>query len=203
MSAIHFLNHPWLQLKFLSVSPLAQLVPPAERTGLDLLLERAGVFRSWPAGARNPDRLPQLRAYLAMPGRGPRSRFCDGSFRAVYAGATRATCTAEVAHHHGQALRDSGEPPGAARIFELLALRTAGRFLDVRAGPPELKRPDECGPAQVFGAAAWTAGEYGILYRSCRRPNGDCLAVFDGQAVRTCVLQEVLALRWDGERLAP
>ena len=47
-----------------------------------------------------------MRAYLAMPGRGPRSRFCDGSFRVVYAGGTPATCTAEVACHHGQALRD-------------------------------------------------------------------------------------------------
>lgn len=201
MNSIHFLNHPWFQLKFLPVSPLAQLTPPAERGALDLLLERAGVFRPWPAGARNPDRLPQLRAYLAMPGRGPRSRFCDGSFRVVHAGGTQATCVAEVAHHHGQALRDSGEPPGAARIFELLALRTAGRFLDVREGRPELHRLDDYRPAQAFGAACRSARETGILYRSLRWKGGNCLGVLDGGAVRSCALREVLALRWDGERL--
>ena len=202
MSTLHCLNHPWFQLKFLSVSPLAQLVPPAGRSDLDLILERAGVFRSWPAGARNPDRLPQLRAYLAMPGRGPWSRFCDGSFRVVYAGGAQATCTAEVAYHHGQALRDSGEPPGAARIFELLALRTAGKVQDVRAGHPDLERPDDYGPAQAFGAACKSAGEAGILYASRRRPGGRCLAILDGGLVKTCGLREVVALRWDGERLA-
>ena len=109
MNHAHLLNQTWHQLKFLPVSPLAQMFVPAERLQIATLLAKAGVFLSWPSGLRNPDRLPQLRAYLDMPGRGPVSRFCDGSFRAVYAGESRATCIAEIACHHGQALRDSGE----------------------------------------------------------------------------------------------
>jgi len=202
LSHVHFLNHPWHQLKFLSASPLAQLVPPADGLELAGLLARVGVFRPWPPGAGNADRLPQLRAYLRMPGRGPASRFCDGSFRAVYAGRTLATCRAEIAHHHGRALRDSGEPPGAARIFEALALRTAGAFIDVREDPGELARPEDYGPAQAFGRAAKAAGEAGIVYRSVRWKTGDCVAILDGAKVRSCALTEVIALRWDGNRLA-
>ncbi|MDR3672430.1 MAG: RES family NAD+ phosphorylase [Holophaga sp.] len=202
MNHVQFLNHPWHQLKFLSVSPLAQVVPPDDRPELAGLLARAGVFHSWPPGAGNADRLPHLRAYLRMPGRGPMSRFCDGSFRAVYAGKTLATCRAEVAHHHGQALRDSGEPPGAARIFEALLVRVGGAFLDVRQGHRELHRPEDYGPAQAFGRAAKAAGETGIVFRSLRWKPGECLAILDGEKVRSCALAGLVALRWDGEQLA-
>jgi hypothetical protein len=199
---VRFLNHPWHQLKFLSVSPLAQLVPAADGPGLAALLARAGVFRPWPPGARNANRLTQLRACLAMPGQGPRSRFGDGSFRLVYAGKSPETCRAEIVHHHGQALRDSGEPPGAARIFESLALAVAGDFLDVRRGHPELHRPGDWGPAQAFGRRAKADGEAGIVYRSVRHRGGECLAVLDGRRVRSCHLAGLVALRWDGEKLA-
>jgi hypothetical protein len=166
------------------------------------LLARVGVFRSWPAGPRNADRLPRLRAYLRMPGRGPASRFCDGSFRMVYAGLDLATCGAEIVHHHGQALRDSGEPPGAVRIFEVLGLRATGRFLDVRRGHPDLHRPEDPAPPRALGRAARSDGEAGIVYRSVRRRAGQCLAVLDGRAVRGCALEALVALRWDGQKLA-
>lgn len=201
MNHVHFLNHPWHQLKFLPVSPLSQLVPAGETGNLEDLLYRAGIFRGWPSGVRNPDRLPQLRAYLRMPGRGPAGRFCDGSFRAVYAGKDMATCLAEVAHHHGRALRDSGEPPGAARIFEALALRLGGTFVDVRKGHPDLHRMEDYGPPQAFGAHCRAEGEPGILYRSVRRSGGECLALLAPEPVCTCAFKEIVALRWDGERL--
>jgi hypothetical protein len=202
LSRIRFLDHPWHQLKFLSVSPLAQLMAPAEGYDLAALLARVGVFRPWPSGAGNADRLPQLRAYLRMPGRGPRSRFCDGTFRAVYAGKALATCRAEVAHHHARALRDSGEPPGAARIFECLALRVAGAYLDVRKGHRDLARPDDYGPSQAFGRDAKAEGEAGIVYASVRAPGGECLALFDPDGARSCTFTDLLALRWDGQRLS-
>jgi len=199
---LHFLNHPWHQLKFLSVSPLAQLVPPEEGFALAALLARVGVFRSWAPGVRNPNRLPHLRTYLGMPGRGPRSRFCDGTFRAAYAAKAQTTCVAEVAFHHGQALRDSGEPPGAARIFEALTLRVGGTFVDVHKGHPELHRKEDYGPSQALGRSCKADGETGIAYRSVRHRGGECLALFDGRSVQTCSLETIIALRWDGEKLA-
>jgi hypothetical protein len=42
----------------------------------------------------------------------------------------------------------------------------------------------------------------GIAYRSVRWKGGECLGLLDGQAVRACALQELLALRWDGRNLA-
>lgn len=201
MSTVTFLNHPWHQLKFLSVSPLAQLVAPAERFELASLLARAGVFLAWPSGLRNPDRLPQTQAYLRMPGRGPASRFCDGTFRALYAGKSLEVCRAEMSFHHGRVLRESGEPPGAARIFEALDLRVGGDFTDVRKGHGELHRPDDYRPSQAFGATLKSAGAPGALYRSVRLKGGECLALLDGACLKACVLKEVLALRWDGETL--
>lgn len=201
MNHVHFLNHPWHQLKILSVSPLGQLTAPAEGPELAALLARVGVFRPWPLGAGNADRLPHLRAYLRMPGRGPRSRFGDGSFRIVYAGKTLATCRAEIAHHHGRALRESGEPPGAVRIFEALVMRVGGSFVDAREGDAALYREDY-GPAQAFGRQAKGAFEAGIVHRSVRWKSGECLAILDGERVRSCALADLAGLRWDGVRLA-
>lgn len=200
MNRLHLLNHPWHQLKFLSVSPLAQLVAPEEGFAVASLLARVGVFRSWGPGAGKSDRLPHLRAYLAMPGRGPRSRFSDGTFRVVYGGKTRATCLAEVTFHHGQALQDSGEPAGAARIFEALTLRVGGAFVALRKGHSALLGEDYNRP-QAFGARCRSQGEPGLVYPSVRHREGECLALFDGQRALACELEEVVALRWDGERL--
>ena len=202
MNHVTFLNHPWHQLKFLSVSPLAQLTAPADRLEIATRLAGAGVFMNWPSGFRNPDRLPQTRAYLAMPGRGPVSRFSNGTFRVIYAAKAHETCLAEMAHHHGQALRDSREPPGAARIFEALDLRTAGTFVDIRMGHGELHRPADYGPARALGMTCKVNREAGIVYRSVRKKGGECLAVLEGSTLRTCVLREIIAMRWDGERLA-
>lgn len=202
MNSIDFLNHPWSQLKFLSLSPLAQLVPQEDGPALAGLLAGAGVFLPWAPGARNSDRLPHLRTYLNMPGRGPQSRFCDGTYRAVYAGKSPETCVAEIAYHHGRALKDSGEPPGAARVFENLALRVGGTFVDVRKGHADLHRPEDYGPSQAFGRTCKAGREPGIVYRSVRKKGGECLAILEGRTVRSCELKEIIALRWDGERLA-
>jgi hypothetical protein len=201
LSTVTFLNHPWHQLKFLSISPLAQLVAPEERSELAALLTRAGVFLPWPSGLRNPDRLPQVQAYLRMPGRGPASRFCNGTFRALYAGKTLEVCRAEMIFHHGRALRDSGEPPGAARIFEALDLRVGGTFTDVRKGHAELHRPGDYAPSQAFGAALKSAGSPGILFRSVRRKGEVCLVILEAASLRTCIMKDLVALRWDGETL--
>jgi hypothetical protein len=197
---IHFLNCAWRQLRFLPASPLAQLLPPGDGEVLDGLLARAGIFRPGPP-RRKMDRLPQLKGYLALPGTGPASRFSDGSFRALYAGESLATCVAEMAFHHGRALADSGEPAGAIRVFEGLEVRVAGDFLDVRKGHSGLHRPGDYGPSQAFGRDARSKGEPGLVYRSVRRRTGHCLTIFAAEGVRTCTLKDLVPLTWDGIRL--
>lgn len=197
---VHFLNHGWRQLRFLPASPLAQLMTAPEMETLDGLLAAAGVFRPLPA--RKLDRLSQLKAYLNLPGPGPTSRFCDGSFRALYAGESLATCAAEVAHHHGRALADSGEPAGAIRVFEGLALGIAGRFVDVRKGHRDLHRPEDYRAAQRFGRTLRSQGDSGAVYRSVRRKGGECLLLLAGATVKSCSLKDLVALTWDGRQLA-
>jgi len=194
---LHCLHQAWHQLRFLPVSPLAQLEAPAEGA----LVDRAGVYRPQAPALRDMDRLPQLRAYLASPGRGPVSRFCDGSFRALYAGEILATCVAEVAYHHGRALAASGEPPGAIRVFEALALKVTGRFPDVRKGNAALHRPGDCAPAQALGRELKAAGAPGLAYRSVRRKGGSCLALFLAAPVTSCALKQMVPLQWDGRTL--
>jgi hypothetical protein len=198
----HLLNQVWHQLRFLPISPLAQLVPPGDAPVLDGLLARAGVYRERTPALQDMDRLPQLRGYLALPGRGPASRFCDGTFRALYAGEGLPTCVAEMAYHHGRALADTREPAGAIRVFEGLALKVAGPFRDLRKGHADLHRPEDYGPAQAFGRDLKAQGEAGAVYRAVRRKGGECLALLLAAPVKACTLKQVLALRWDGERLA-
>jgi len=197
----HFLHQSWHQLRFLPVSPVAQLELPAEAGVVDGLLARAGVFRPQAPKLREMDRLPQLRAYLASPGRGPVSRCCDGSFRVLYAGEALATCLAEIAFHHGRALADSSEPPGAIRVFEALALKVTGRFRDVRKGHGALHRPGDCAPAQALGRELKAAGEPGLAFRSVRRPGGACLGLFLASPVTACTLKQMVPLQWDGRTL--
>ena len=198
---VHFLQQSWHQLRFLPVSPLAQMETRPDTEILDELLARAGVFRPQAPALRDMDRLPQLRAYLASPGRGPVSRFCDGSFRALYAGESLATCVAEMVHHHGRALADSREPPGAIRVFEALALKVTGRFKDLRQGHAALHRPQDYAPAQALGRELKGLGEPGLAFRSARRKGGACLALFLSAPVKTCVLKQMVPLQWDGHTL--
>ena len=198
----HFLLQVWHQLRFLPISPLAQLVAAGEAPVLDGILARAGVYRERTPALQDMDRLPQLRAYLALPGRGPVSRFCDGSFRAVYAGEGLPTCVAEMIHHHGRALAETREPAGAIRVFEGLALQVAGPFRDIRKGHADLHRPEDYAPAQAFGRALKAKGGAGAVYRAVRRKGGECLALLLAAPVKACTLKQVVALRWDGQRLA-
>lgn len=197
----HFLNQIWHQLRFLPISPLTQLVPPAELPFLDGLLARVGVYRERVPRLHEMDRLPQLRAYLALAGRGPVSRFCDGSFRAVYAGESLPTCVAEMAYHHGLALAATREPAGAIRVFEGLTLKVTGPFMDLRQGHAALHRAQDYAPAQAFGRRLKTQGDPGAVCRAVRRKGGECLALLRAEPVKACTLKQVVALRWDGERL--
>ena len=198
---VHFLHMSWHNLRFLPISPLAQLAPEADGEVLDGLLERAGVFRPTAPRLRDLDRLPQLRAYLGQPGGGPVSRFGDGSVRALYAGESLATCVAEMAFHHGRALAEGHEPAGAIRVFEALVLKVTGRFRDLRAGYKVLHRPGDYAPAQALGRTVKAAGEPGLAYRAVRHRGGACLALFLAAPVKVCTLKQMVALQWDGHRL--
>jgi len=197
----HLLQQSWRQLRFLPTSPLAGLVPVADASVLDGLLARASVYRPQPPALRDLDRLPQLKVYLGLPGRGPASRFSDGSFRAIYGGETLDTCVAEMAFHHSRTLAETSEPAGAIRVFEALALKVSGAFPDVRKGHRDLRLAGEYRHAQAFGRGLRSAGEPGTVFRSVRRQGGECLALFLAAPVKACTLKQMVALQWDGERL--
>jgi hypothetical protein len=66
----HFLHMSWHNLRFLPISPLAQMAPEADGEVLDGLLERAGVFRPNGSPAARPGIMagPWRRA-MSRPGR--------------------------------------------------------------------------------------------------------------------------------------
>ena len=90
-----------------------------------------------------------------------------------------------------EALRRDILVPGGAR-----AARSYREWLE------RAQRNPDYGPVQAFGRAAKAAGEPGIVFRSLRWKAGECLAILEGAKVRSCALLELLALRWDGDRLA-
>jgi len=134
------------------------------------------------------------------------SRFSDGSFGVYYAGESLATAIAESRFHRERFLSYSSEPPIRLQMRTYYA-RIGGDFHDLRgAGKshPEWFDPDPAryGASQALGAALKVGGSNGLVYRSVRRPAGECLAVF-----RPCLVSPVtqgphFEYIWNGRTIA-
>jgi hypothetical protein len=129
------------------------------------------------------------------------ARFSDERAGAYYAGESLATSVAEVSFHRARFAARTPTPPMDfdERIVEA---RIAGRFSDIRGLPPNdpLYDPDpeRYGAPQAFAAKERSDGAGGIVYRSVRRPGGECIAVFQPRLIRDAHTSGYLGLRWDG-----
>lgn len=129
------------------------------------------------------------------------ARFSDKHAGAYYAGESLATSVAEVSFHRARFAARTPTPPMDfdERIVEA---RIAGRFSDIRGLPPDdpLYDPDpeRYGAPQAFAANERSDGAAGIVYRSVRRPGGECVAVFQPRLIRDAHTSGYLGLRWDG-----
>ena len=131
------------------------------------------------------------------------SRFTDGSYGVYYAGLDEPTAIAETRFHAERRLRETEEPP-----IELEMRCYRGKIKkpleDIR-GPsysnlsdPSISTWPRC---QQHAAERRAANAMGLLYRSARRPEGQCIAAFSPQAVSRPTPKTHLRYCWNGERI--
>src|SRR5690606_41541266 len=64
-----------------------------------------------------------------------------------------------------------------------------------------LHHPDDYVPSQRFGKTLRAESSWGLLYRSARKPGGECVAVLRPRALRQVRQSGHYAYLWDGERI--
>ncbi|MEZ4267563.1 MAG: RES family NAD+ phosphorylase [Myxococcota bacterium] len=106
------------------------------------------------------------------------SRFADGSFGTYYAAEGLDTAVAETAHHMGRFYGDSAEEPGLLADMRVYVGAIRHSFHDIREGHDDLHDPDSYVASKAFAHALREAGSDGVVYRSVRRPGGECVAAF-------------------------
>jgi hypothetical protein len=185
-------------------SPTGALATREESRPLGAFLKGYGVDlplgRAWDEDA---DPMDKLRDHLARTDRTGPSRYSDGSFPIVYMGDAPEACLAEVRHHLGRALGETGAAKGRIHCFLLARFTLAGEALDVRRGFPALHHAEDWAPAQSFGRRAAAEGRSGITCRSVRRKGAENLGVLRSGFARAGIRVKVIALRWDGAGVVP
>jgi len=133
----------------------------------------------------------------------PRSgggRFSSGDRGAWYAAKSIETALAESIYHRTEELREVGAFETRVQLRVYLADFSA-RLTDVRTRGPatrSLYDPDSYAASQEFGQRVLEAGRNGIVYRSVRDPEGECLACFRPALVRHVRAGGHYEFRWSG-----
>ena len=130
------------------------------------------------------------------------SRFSDGSRGVFYAARDRATAVAETRFHHGQFLADTGQRAQhlSMRLYHVAVDARLHDLRPVNAVPDAVYAPDDYSVSRALGASLYAAGSLGVVYRSVRQSNGQCVGLFTPQGARGCLHAAFLLYAWDGER---
>jgi hypothetical protein len=135
---------------------------------------------------------------------GRASRFSDGGYGVYYAALDEDTAIAETAFHVARFLRQTREPP--IEVDQRLYVGGVREPLDdIRGAAYEsMRSPDLASwPAcQAFGGARRAAGAAGLLYRSARSRDGECIGAFRPTAVTLPAQSKHYRYVFDGERVA-
>ena len=132
------------------------------------------------------------------------SRFSDGSYGVYYAALDEDTAIAETVFHTARFLALTREPP--IEVERRCYVGRIERPLENLRGPayakyrdPDLATYPEC---QALGALRRNAGASGLVYRSARQTDGECIAAFRTRAVSRPVQGRHYRYQWDGTRIA-
>ncbi len=127
------------------------------------------------------------------------SRFSDGSYGVFYAAHDEATAIAETAYHRARFLRDAGLRSEIVQM-RVYRARIDGSFDDVR--PRSLRSaiydPNSYTASQKYARPLYVKNAVdGIVYRSVRRPEGECVAVFRPRRVKSIKVLRHLEYRFE------
>lgn len=130
------------------------------------------------------------------------SRFSDGHYGVCYAARERDTAIAETQYHHGKFLAATNEGP-LQLPMRLYSVRIDARLHDLRGESPANEAfhdPDDYSAARALGRQLREGGSNGVVFRSVRRPGGQCVGLFKPRGARDCLHAAHLLYAWDGER---
>jgi hypothetical protein len=127
------------------------------------------------------------------------SRFSDGSFGVYYAGDGLDTAIAESRFHRERFLRFSSEPPIHLEMCAYYAEIDA-QIHDLRGADRGLFDPDPAkyGASQAVGMELKSSGSDGVIYKSVRRPGGECVGIFRPRVISPVTRGPHFEYRWDG-----
>lgn len=130
------------------------------------------------------------------------SRFSSGGYGVFYAARDRETAVAETSHHHGLFLAATRQQ--AMHLpMRLYHVAIDARLHDLRPfGFEWAHDPDDYAPARALGARLLKSGSAGVVYRSVRRPRGQCVGLFKPRGANRCLHAAFLLYAWDGERFS-
>lgn len=170
----------------------------------DRLREETGAIELVPPAERRygPGSGPIMAAFTHVNPQG--SRFSDGAYGMFYAARDRATAVAETQHHHGAFLAATGQP--AMHLpMRLYHVAVDARLHDLRpAGAVDAAVLDahSYAASRALGARLRGSGSAGVVWRSVRRPGGQCAGLFTPRGASGCVQAAVLLYAWDGKAFA-
>jgi hypothetical protein len=128
------------------------------------------------------------------------SRFASEDRGAWYAAHTLPTAIAESVFRRTQELREIGSFETRVEMRVYLADFRA-RFHDIRANRrawQSVYDPDDYSAGQALGRRLLETGSNGVIYRSVRDPEGECLACFRPPLVRNPRSGGHYEFRWEG-----
>src|SRR5947209_4519814 len=191
--------------KFPSIAELEQLDPALQAAALAQLDSVSpgilGNLDLLPAGALpvGPGTAQLIMSFtFSKP-----ARFNDRTFAAFYGGESLQTAISETVHHTLRGLRDSAAPPQTLppRVAMHVTV-TAPDGVDARgASYTEIYQPDDYTESQLFGTLVRGRGHQGIVFRSVRRPAGECVAIYDLPTLTNCREDRELVYRYDGGKI--
>jgi hypothetical protein len=128
------------------------------------------------------------------------SRFATEERGAWYASRTLSTAIAESVHRRTQELLDVGWLDTRVQMRVYLADFRA-RFHDIRSRRRSwdvLYSPSDYSASQALGKRLLDAGSNGVVYRSVRDPEGECVACFRPALVKNVRSGGHYEFRWEG-----
>ncbi|MBL1275412.1 MAG: RES family NAD+ phosphorylase [Ectothiorhodospiraceae bacterium] len=130
------------------------------------------------------------------------SRFSDGSYGVYYASKTLNTAIEETTFHRTLFLAYTQEDPGEIDMRVYIGEVTQSMH-DIRDEVYEKYHiPNNWTPSQDFGRDLRMDNAWGIVYRSVRDPNGECIAVLRPSALTIPRQAQHLSYVWDGESIS-
>lgn len=155
-----------------------------------------------------PDRISEPGSGLVLPSftfLNPHgSRFSTSNFGAYYAAFDLKTAIAETVYHRTKFMLSTSEPP--QELDQLLILAdVSGIMHDVRnlkSSIPEVYSTTSYSQSQALAETLRSIGSLGIVYKSVRRTDGECIAAWRARVISNAREDTHITYCWDGKKIS-